>query len=77
MHNLLIKNIEKLCGERNISINKVMFECNLNKSIVDNLKKGSIPSIDKIFTLCSYFDVSIDWLTGRCDNPNSHKKTED
>ena len=31
------------------------------------------PPLSKVITLADYFDVSIDFLTGRCDNPNSHK----
>jgi transcriptional regulator with XRE-family HTH domain len=33
----------------------------------------NIPSMDLI-ALADYFDVSLDYLVGRCDNPNSHKK---
>lgn len=31
------------------------------------------PSYQKLLALADYFDVSLDFLTGRNDNPNSHK----
>jgi len=34
--------------------------------------KVNIPTLTLIF-LADYFDVSLDYLVGRTDNPNSHK----
>ena len=31
------------------------------------------PSYQKLLALADFFDVSLDFLTGRNDNPNSHK----
>lgn len=31
------------------------------------------PTMAKLIALADYFDVSIDYLVGRTDNPNSHK----
>lgn len=31
------------------------------------------PAFDQLLALADYFDVSLDFLTGRNDNPNSHK----
>ena len=31
-------------------------------------------SIERLCMLADFFDVSIDYLVGRSDNPNSHKK---
>lgn len=39
-----------------------------------NLEYGKIDlPISKLEKLADYFDVSIDYLVGRSDNPNSHK----
>lgn len=32
------------------------------------------PAYQKLLALAEYFDVSIDYLVGRTDNPDSHKQ---
>lgn len=64
---IIISRISELCKEKSISINQMLKETNLNKSLVDNLKKGSIPSIDKIEGVADYFNVSIDYILGKSD----------
>ena len=61
----LINTINSLCKSHNISINKMLQECNLNKSIVDNLKKGSDISAFKLLKIAEYFDCSLDYLLGQ------------
>ncbi len=63
---LLVSNIQKLCNERGTTVNQMLQECNLHKSTIDHMKKEnpSIPSIDKIFTIAEYFNVSVDYLLG-------------
>lgn len=75
MYNLqLIENrIMSIAKELGLSKNKLLINTKLNKSVFDNMKKGQIPSIDKIHTLADYLDCSVDYLLGRTDNPNSHK----
>ena len=41
---------------------------------IQNILSGSSPSVDKIYKIADYFDVSVDYLLGRTDNPDSHKK---
>jgi len=33
----------------------------------------SCPPLDDLFTLCTYFDISADFLIGRTDNQHAHK----
>ena len=46
-----------------------------NISFVDNLKKGSMPSIDKVKLVADYFGVTVDYLIS--DNGNSEFATRD
>lgn len=61
---IIIANIDSLCNQHGISINKMLSECKLNKSIVDNIKKGSVPSVDKLQKISNYFKCGIDYLLG-------------
>lgn len=38
--NFLQKRIKDLCDQHHISIDKMLKECNLKPSVVDNIKKG-------------------------------------
>lgn len=77
MHtNILITSISRLCDQHGISINKMLQDVGLNKSLVDNLKKGSMPSIDKITKIADYFGVTVDYLLGKSDTPNPQTTAE-
>ena len=65
--NILISSISTLCNQHDISINKMLQDVGLSKSLVDNLKKGSMPSIDKITKIADYFGVTVDYLLGKTD----------
>jgi DNA-binding Xre family transcriptional regulator len=63
-----------IASEKGLSKNKLLINVELNKSVFDNMKKGQIPSVDKIHKIADYLDCSVDYLLGRTDNPNSHKQ---
>lgn len=64
---IIVDRISELCKEKSVSINQMLKETNLNKSLVDNLKKGSMPSIDKVECVADYFGVSVDYLLGKTE----------
>jgi len=66
----IAKIIEDLCSKKGIAVNELLKECNLKGSVVDNMKKGSMPSVDKALIISRYFGVSIDYLLGLTENPN-------
>ena len=33
----------------------------------------STPNVSLLISIANYFDISLDYLVGRTDNPNSHK----
>jgi len=65
---VLINRINVLCEYSGITKAKLFEECGLNKNIVNNLKRGSIPSVDKIAIIADYFNVSVDYLLGRTED---------
>ena len=75
MNNLQIaKTIKELCKQNNVSISKMLADCNLTKSFIYDLEvRNSAPSVDKILAIADYFNVSVDFLLGRTDNPNINK----
>ena len=76
MYNLQL-NIDRiltLTNSKNLSINQMLKNADLSTSILDNMKRGRLPSVDKIYNIADYLDCSVDYLLGRTDNPNSHKQ---
>lgn len=71
MYNLQIieERIMILAQKRGLSKNKLLLNAKLGKSVFDNMKKGQIPSVEKIHILADYLDCSVDYLLGRTDNP--------
>jgi len=46
----------------------------IHERLYQNYEYGKvIPSIEVIYNLAEHFDVSIDYLVGRTENPKSHK----
>ena len=76
-NDIIIARIQFLCDKEQISVNKLLQECNLNKSVIDNMKKGSVPATDKINIIANYFGVQTDFLLGNTDDPTPpNSKTE-
>lgn len=61
-------NILDLLKKRNVSVNKMLIDCGYNTSLVNDMKKGQMPSADKISNIAKYIGVSTDYLLG---NENS------
>ena len=75
MYNLQLieERIVSISKEMGLSKNKLLINTNLNKSVFDNMKKGQIPSVDKIHNIADYLGCSVDYLLGRTDNPEINK----
>lgn len=64
----IYNNIETLRVVRGISQRQMLADCSLSKSFMDNMKKGSMPSVDKIAAIADFFGCSIDEIVGREKN---------
>ena len=58
---------DKLLKENNLSHYELCKKLGLSMSSLRNWKNGGIPYLDTLIKLSQYFDVSIDYLIGRCD----------
>lgn len=64
----IYNNIETMRIVRGISQRQFLSDCGLSKSFMDNLKKGSMPSVDKVSAVADYFGCSVDVIIGREKN---------
>ena len=60
----LIRNINTAGKERNISINSFCRQCNVHKSVMDNLKRNCIPAVDILANIAIFLNISVDELIG-------------
>ena len=56
--------ITELSSIRGISINRMLSVAGLNKSVVDRMKTGNIPSADKLAAMAQVLDVPTEYLLG-------------
>lgn len=65
----IYNNIETMRIVRGVSQRQLLAECGLSKSFMDNLKKGSMPSADKLGVIAESLGVSVDYLLGVKETP--------
>ncbi len=69
----LLNNIKKLCKIKGITQKELLNDLKFGSQYLQSIKAGANPTIDKIEKIADYFDVSIDYLIGRTDNPEMNK----
>lgn len=68
-NNYFIKNIEKFCEVKNITVAKMLTELNLPKNTISNWKiRGTIPSAEVLFKLAQFFNVPMEYLLNGYDS---------
>ena len=72
-HKLIETRIRNLCIKRGVSVNKMLKEAGLSKSVMDNIKRGRTPSSETILDIATYFDVTTDYLLAKSNIPNTEK----
>lgn len=68
--------IQKLCDNRGIKPRTAYEESGVGRSFYDNIRKGSVPSVEKLQALAVYFNVSVDYLIGNTDVPEVNRSAE-
>ena len=62
---LIEERIMSIASKMGLSKNKLLINAHMGKSFFDNMKKGQVPSVEKLHTIADYLNVSIDYLVGR------------
>ena len=66
--------LSALRKENNLSLEKTGKAIGVSNQAISKLEKGNgSPSFDVLCALADYFNVSLDYLVGRSDDPSSHK----
>jgi len=65
-----------LLKKQNTTVNKMLTECGYNANLVTDLKKGQMPSADKIANIAKYLGVSTDYLMGNYDEDDFNSEQD-
>lgn len=66
--------IRMLRKERKMSQTALGAEVGLSMRGYQDLELGAKPKYDTLFRIAEFYDVSVDWLMGRTENRNAHKR---
>ena len=66
--------LKKIRKEKGISQLKLAMDLNTNQNTISRYETGERePGINELIKIADYFDVSIDYLVGRTENPTLNK----
>ena len=69
----IAENIKTIAKNKKIIIKNMLKECNLGRNTLSHLYDGNMIAADSLAKIADYLDVSVDYLLGRTDKPDSHK----
>ena len=72
---VLYKRIEELCSEHGETITSMCKASGASRASLSDLKVGRKQSLsaETLSKIAAHFNVSVDYLLGRTDNPNTQK----
>lgn len=59
-----VKNVKYYCRAKGLSPSRACIESGAGKSLVDNIKRGRVPSVDSVQLLAQYLGVTVSELLG-------------
>ena len=65
--------IRVLRKEKKLTQAEVAKEVDLAARGYQDLELGAKPRYDALLHIADFYDVSVDWLMGRTDNPHAHR----
>ena len=67
-------NLKRLRVEKNKTQLNVQMETGIEQALLSKYESGKrIPPTETLITLADYYDVSMDYIMGRTDNPKVNK----
>lgn len=73
----VFERIKILAKNRSKTIRQVTLDLGYSENYFYSLKSGKQPSAEKLQEIANYFNVSVDYLLGRTENPNPDNIEED
>ena len=65
--------IRGLRKEKRLTQAEVAKEVGLSARGYQDLELGAKPGFDNLLHIADFYDVSVDWLMGRTENPHAHR----
>ena len=65
--------IRQLRKERHLTQAEVAREVGLSARGYQDLELGAKPRYEALLHIADFYDVSVDWLMGRTENPHAHR----
>ena len=65
--------IRALRKDKKLTQAEVAMEVGLSARGYQDLELGAKPGFDNLLHIADFYDVSVDWLMGRTDNPHAHR----
>lgn len=69
----IAERIKLIAKSKGLTVSTVLKEVNLGRNTMANFKT-SMPKADNLAKIADYLDCSVDYLLGRTDDPDLHKK---
>lgn len=69
----IAERIKLIAKSKGLTVSTVLKEVNLGRNTMANFKT-SMPRADNLAKIADYLDCSTDYLLGRTNDPDSHKK---
>ena len=67
--------IKELAKSKKIAIGKMLSDCSLSVNTLSSMQAGGYyPRLEALAKIADYLDCSVDYLLGRTDDPQSHRK---
>ena len=70
---MFIEKIRQLRRERHLTQAQVAKEVGMSARGYQDLELGAKPRFDALRNIADFYDVSVDWLMDRTDNPHAHR----